>query len=74
MYGYTVQVRRYDVPAWLPVACNTPEDAYAMVRHALGPEGTYHIARVAVRVGSSDVFRVVDTVEVKDAYVPAEDA
>jgi len=73
MYGYTVQVRRYDVPAWLPIACNTPEDAYAMVRHALG-DGGYHIARVAARVGTSNVFRVVDTVEVKDGYVPAEDA
>lgn len=72
-YGYTVQVRRYNVARWLPIACNSPEDAYATVRHALG-DGGYHIARVSVRVGTSNVFRVVDTVEVKDGYVPAEDA
>lgn len=59
MFQYLVEARRVeDDSKWLPIACNTIEDAEAMFAHVLTPSGGYDVARMAERRGTSDVFVV----------------
>jgi hypothetical protein len=72
-YLFTVQARKYSDPHWLPIACPTRESADAMIDECLYGSGGYHIVRVSKRVGDSNVFRVIETHDVRDSFVPAED-